>query len=96
MAENKLITTKTEVTVIGSNISVRTYYDDALETLVFFLSDATQIVQGVDFESGDLGYIYENTSSSFSLTSDGNLFVSDPTNVTQYSIDSDGNLIQTT
>ena len=99
MPEQKTIETKTSVSIVGSAISIRAYYDadvDVINTILAFISDIVQTVDGVGFIEGELGITMQNylTDIDYSIDASGNLivFAGDADN---YSINFDGNLIYT-
>lgn len=96
MAETKVIETTTQVSVIGSAISIRAYYDTSevdTDTIEAFISEIVQIREGVPLIEGELAIVYEN-DVDFTINEDGELIVND-VDAANYSIDSDGDLIYT-
>lgn len=93
MVEDKLIPTKTNVSVTGNSITIHTYYSEPTETfLQFFIANTDSSIQGVNFTASELGYTYENVNDIFELNKVGELVVSGAY-VDRYSIDSNGDLI---
>ena len=95
MADTKLISTKTNVSVSGSSISIHTYYSEPTETyLQFFVPVVDATTGGVNFVGGDLGYTIENLTDLFEINEFGELIVSSIYS-DKYSIDANGDLIYT-
>jgi hypothetical protein len=95
MPETKLISTKTNINVSGSSISIHTYYSEPTETfLQFFVPLADTTTGGVNFVGGDLGYTIENLTDLFEINQSGELIVSSIYSE-KYSIDENGDLIYT-
>lgn len=99
MAETKIIETQTLVTIVGSAISIKAYYETGVSsgnTLLAFISDIVQTVDGVGFIEGELGITMENypTAIDYEIDNDGNLIVI-ADDAEHYSIDSSGSLIYT-
>lgn len=98
MSEEKIIVTQTAVSIIGNTISIRSYYeqDTGINTLLAFICDNVTIVDGISFIEGELGIQMNNYPAGidYEINENGELiiFTEDATN---YSIDSDGNLIYT-
>lgn len=77
MAENKTISTRTQVSTTQNAIDIFIYYvDQFVKKLSFFISDSNKQVEGITFKQGDLGYTYENTSELFFKDTNGDLVVS--------------------
>lgn len=77
MAENKTISTRTQVSTTQNVIDIFIYYvDQFVKKLSFFVSDSNKQVEGITFKQGDLGYTYENTSELFFKDTNGDLVVS--------------------
>ena len=94
-AEDKYITTATNISVIGSDISIETYYvEDSGSDITFFIAADNLNENSVDFLQGELGYTNVDFSGSFDVDEDGNLtvFSAEADNLL---IDADGNLILT-
>lgn len=95
MPETKLISTKTNVSIVGNNISIHTYYSEEEDfVLEFFVPLEDTTVESVNFLAGDLGYTQENNNDIFEINDKGELIVSSP-NADKYSIDENGDLIYT-
>lgn len=95
MAEEKTISTKTNVSIVGNKITIHTYYSEPTETfLQFFVANIDSNIQGVNFVAGELGYTYENIDDIFELNDNGELVVSGAY-ADRYSIDVNGDLIYT-
>jgi len=95
MPETKLISTKTNVSIVGNNISIHTYYSEEEDfVLEFFVPLEDTTVESVKFLAGDLGYTQENNNDIFEINDKGELIVSSP-NADKYSIDENGDLIYT-
>lgn len=100
MPEEKILLTQTSVSIIGSAISIRSYYNGeeaANDTLAAFISDIVQTVDGVGIIEGELSIqMNENypLEIDYTIDSNGDLIVnSDDAN--NYSINSSGQLIYT-
>lgn len=77
MAEQKTISTRTQVSTTQNAIDIFIYYvDQFVKKLSFFISDSNKQVEGITFKQGDLGYTYENTSELFFKDTNGDLVVS--------------------
>lgn len=66
--------TKTDVTIIGSNVDIFTYYTGKLKSIVAFITDAVKNLNGVDYKENELGFVidgYDNTD--FYLNNKGEL-----------------------
>jgi hypothetical protein len=95
MPENKLISTKTNVSFSGNQIFIHTFYSEPDEQYIaFFVPLVNQTIQGINFIGGDLGYTYENVNDIFEINNDGDLIVSG-LNADKYSINDNGELIYT-
>lgn len=92
-AEEKYITTATNISVVGSTISITTYYvQDSGSDITFFIAADNLNENSVDFLQGELGYTNIDFSGNFDIDELGNLTVfSDEAE--NLSIDADGNLI---
>lgn len=95
MAENKIISTRTQVSTTQNAIDIFIYYvDEFVKKLSFFVSGSNKQVEGITFKQGDLGYTYENTTDIFYKDTEGNMIVvSDDSG--NYEIDNEGQLIFT-
>lgn len=95
MPENKLINTRTNINVVGNDISIHTYYVEEEDFILeFFVPLEDTTVESVNFLAGDLGYTQVNNNDIFEINEDGELIVSSP-NADKYSIDENGDLIYT-
>ena len=93
MAEDRQISTRTQVNTTDNEIDIFIYYVGQSEKQIsFFISDSLKNVDGVSFSQGDLGYTYQNTSDLFVKDGTGNLLVTS-TESEKYSIDENGQLI---
>lgn len=76
MAEQKTISTRTQVSTTQNAIDIFIYYvDQFVKKLSFFVSDSNKQVEGITFKQGDLGYTYENTSELFFKDINGDMIV---------------------
>jgi len=95
MAEQRLLSTKTQATVNGASISIFTYYfaDELPNTLDMFLADIASDLNGVGYAEGDLVFVLKNHPSqiNFFLNEDGTISI-DAADAAQYSINSMGEL----
>lgn len=95
MAEEKLISTRTNISTNNDKIEIFTYYFKPSEWfLQFFVDLENKTREGVNFKAGDLGYQIENLSDIFSIDENGDLIVS-AVFADRYSIDENGDLLYT-
>lgn len=93
--EDKYITTATNISVTGSDISIETYYvENSGSDITFFIAADNLNENSIDFLQGELGYTNVDFSGNFDVDELGNLTVfSDEAD--NLLIDADGNLILT-
>ena len=95
MAEEKLIDTRSNISVTNNDISIHTYYFKASSTyLQFFTPLIGGNIGSINFIAGDLGYTIENIGDIFEINSEGELIVSSIF-AEKYSINEEGDLIYT-
>lgn len=100
-AESKLIPTITETAVVGSSISITSFYqeDDLPDTLDGMIADSVGIQDGVSYIEAELLIKMKNSPEhlSYSLNDNGDLILTINTgDEDNYSINSNGDLIYTT
>jgi hypothetical protein len=92
MSENELLPTITEIRRSGNAIGIYTYYAQSLNSIIAFITNAVQNINGVIFKENHLGYTKNGYSDvSFYLDGNGHLIVKadDPN---KFDIDSEGHL----
>jgi hypothetical protein len=95
--EQKVIDTETTINVIGSIITITSSYisSGAGIPISAFISDSTQIVNGIAFIEGEGGISYTSQyNGNFSLNNSGELVIN-ADDSSNYSINADGELIYT-
>lgn len=103
MPESKIIPSLTNTTIIGSNISIVTQYQDQGEnelpdTILAFIGDQAASFDGIGYIEGELMIQMKNnpTQIDYSINNNGDLVVfSNQGDVDKYSINSNGDLIYT-
>jgi hypothetical protein len=86
-----LINTRTTITQTANYLGIFTWYQKCRNYLLFWIKQVPNIVDGVEFIEGELGYKVETITDEFYLNSNGELIVYS-SNVGQYNIDVDGYL----
>lgn len=96
MAEEKYISTSTNITKISSSITIETCYTpDVGDDIYLFIADSNKIVNSIPFLQGYEGVVNDNFDADFYIDSLGNLIVDSPYS-DDMQIDSNGDLILTT
>jgi len=93
MIENKLIPTSTVVSSLNGDVSVFTFFTNALDSIVAFISNLKTTIGGVSFKESELGVIqsgYEDVK--FFIDNKGNLIVQSNSDK-NFSINANGELI---
>ena len=95
MSQTKVLETGTDVTKVGNNITIRSFYSptDTLPNILnVFIATEDAELDGIAYRQGDLVVRFKNPSDiSVSLNSNGEfIIIADDAN--QYSINSDGEL----
>lgn len=100
MPEFKTLTTITNIIINDMNVAVNTFYNlDSLPNIIKgFIAELINTQDGVNYKEGELVFQAKNSPNEidFYIDNKGNLIISSSTNdVSNYSIDSNGNLIYT-
>ena len=93
MAEVKQILTRTITTVVGTVLSIYTYFESSIQNFLnFFIRDDIVTIDNINFDEGELGYTKMGYSDfSGSMNDAGELIIVD--SVSDYFIDEIGDLI---
>lgn len=97
MAEEKVLNTRTSVSIQGSNIIIRAYYQEGssiLNTLAASISEIVQTIDGVQVVEGELytQMINYPQEIDYNIDNNGDLFINAEDSENYY-IDSNGDLI---
>lgn len=93
MAEEKIISTKTNLTITGSSLGIFTFFTGSIKSLKSFILTAAKTVNGVLFKENELEFQnvgYDDIS--FSLNNSGELIIKSDSNKS-FTINADGELI---
>lgn len=101
MPETALINTLTELTVTGSSISIKTFYDEDLlpDTILASIPDSVGIQDGIVYSEGDLLIQMKNHPEQIDYYIDGSgnlILLTSEGDASNYSINANGELIYTT
>ena len=92
MADKRVLTTHTDVTIQGTNIEIYTYYTPRENDIFAFITDSLKTENGVSFVENELGYTKRGYDDvSFFINENGELVVL-ANNPDQFAIDTDGQL----
>lgn len=96
MAQEKYISTATDVTKTTDTVTIETCYVAPAfgDDVYLFIADSNQSVNGVSFLQGYEGVVNNNFDGDFYLDGNGNLIVDSPF-ADDLEIDSNGDLILT-
>lgn len=99
MAEDKQIAVKTTLSVVGTSLSILSVYDSSIlqDFFIAFIADSDKVVNNITFKEGMLGYTKIGYDSVvLNLNDEGELLITDLFgDVDRFSIDDEGNLIET-
>lgn len=94
--EDRHISVNQRTTIDGNNIEIFVFYQEEGDIqLMFFVPIQDTVVEGVNFDGGELGYTFQNITALFEIEPSGDLVVND-IDPSIYSINNQGDLILTT
>ena len=99
MPESRIISTITEINLVGTNISIKTLYQTELpDTIEAFIADGVGNKNGTNYIDGELIITCKNSPQNLNYFIDNNgylILMINTEDGSQYDIDDNGDLIYT-